>query len=86
MIEAARHVAGEFDMRQLVGPDRHQSGAVQQNVRRLQQWIAKKAVGVEVLVLQVLLQFLYDGTRSSQPNGQIIDSKRCSSACSGTCD
>jgi len=29
---------------------------------------------------------LYDGTRSSQPNGQIIDSKRCSSACSGTCD
>ena len=58
MIEAARHVAGQFDMRQLVGPDRHQSGAVQQNVRRLQQRIAKKAVGVEVLVLQVLLQFL----------------------------
>ena len=29
---------------------------------------------------------LYVGTRSSQPSGVIIDSSRCNSACSGTCD
>ena len=29
---------------------------------------------------------LYVGTRSSQPSGVIIDSSRCSSACSGTWD
>src|SRR5436309_7636271 len=29
---------------------------------------------------------LYEGTRSSQPSGTIIENSRCNSACCGTCD
>ncbi len=58
MVEAPRDVAGEFDMWQLVGTNRHQAGTIDQDVRRLQQWIAEEAVGIQILVLQILLQLL----------------------------
>ncbi|MNV40316.1 hypothetical protein D3C71_1319170 [compost metagenome] len=58
MIEPSGHFAGEFDMRQLIGANRHHPGPVQQDIRRLQQWITQKAIGGEFSPRQPVLLFL----------------------------
>jgi hypothetical protein len=50
VIEAARDLARELDVRHLVLAHRHLVGAVDQDVGRLQQRIAEKAVGRQILV------------------------------------
>ena len=58
VIEAARDLAGKFDVRNLVFADRHAIGAVDQDVRSLQQWIAEEAVGREIFLGQLFLLVL----------------------------
>jgi hypothetical protein len=44
-VEAARHLAGQLDVRHLIDADRHPPGLVHEDVRRLQQRIAQQPVG-----------------------------------------
>ena len=52
VVEAARDLARDLDVRRLVDADRHVRGLVDQDVGRLQERIAEEAVGREVAVLQ----------------------------------
>ncbi len=58
MVEAARHLARQFDVRHLVLAHRHPGGAVHEDVGALQQWIAEETVGGEVAVGELLLLIL----------------------------
>ena len=66
MIEAARDLAGEFDMRHLVFTDRHLGGAVDQDIRALQQRITEKAVSAQVFFRELFLLILV-GRHALQP-------------------
>ena len=57
-IEAARDLARDLDVRDLVLADGHVHRPVQQDVGALQQRVAEEAVGREVLLLQLLLLVL----------------------------
>ena len=61
LVEAARHLARQLDVRHLVFAHRHKVCLVNQDVRRLQQRISQKAIGAEVLVLDVFALFLVTG-------------------------
>ena len=61
VVEAARHLARQLDMRRLVLADGHILRLVQQNVGRHQQRIAEKAVGGQILAGQILLHLLVAG-------------------------
>jgi hypothetical protein len=54
VVEAARDLARDLDVRRLVLADRHERGAVDQDVGGLQQRVAEEAVGREIAVLQLL--------------------------------
>jgi len=54
VVEAARDLARDLDVRRLVDADRNVGRLVDQDVGRLQQRIAEEAVGREVLVLEAL--------------------------------
>ena len=58
MIETARDLAGEFDVRNLVFADRYAIGTIDQDVCTLQQRIAEKTVGGKILVGQFFLLVL----------------------------
>ena len=58
MIEAPRHLAGQFDMGHLVLADRDLVGSVDENVGALQQRITEKTVGGEIPFPQLLLLVL----------------------------
>ena len=58
VVEASRGLARELHVRHLVLPDRHEGGAIHQDVGALQQRVAQEAVGGEVLLLQLLLLVL----------------------------
>jgi len=58
MVEAARDLAREFDVRNLVFADRYLSRLVNQDVGALQQGIAEKAVSRQILARQLLLLVL----------------------------
>ena len=66
IVEAARDLARDLDVRDLVLADRHVLGPVHQDVRALQQRIAEKAVGAEVLVLE-LLDLVLVGRHALEP-------------------
>jgi hypothetical protein len=55
MVKTAHHLAAKFDVRHLIDPDRHPMGLVHNNVSRLQQRIAEKAVGIDIAVRHFLL-------------------------------
>ena len=57
-VEAARDLARDLDVRDLVFAHRHVHRPVQQDVGALQQRVAEEAVGGEVLFLQLLLLVL----------------------------
>jgi hypothetical protein len=58
MIEAAGDLAGYLHVRDLILTDRHERGPIQQDVGRLQQRVAEKTVGREVLVSELGLLVL----------------------------
>ncbi len=58
VVEAARDLAGDLHVRDLVLADRHEHRPVQQDVGALQQRIAEKAVGGEIPLLELLLLVL----------------------------
>ena len=66
VVEAARHLARQLDVRRLVLADRHVGGLVDQDVGRLQQRVAEEAVGREVAVLE-LLDLVLVGRHALQP-------------------
>ena len=66
VVEAARDLAREFDVRHLVLAHRHLRGAVDQDIRALQQRITEEAVGGEILVGQFFLLVLV-GRHAFQP-------------------
>ena len=66
VIEAARDLARDLDVRHLVLADRHVLRAVQQDVGRLQQRIAEEAVGAEIAVRELRLLILV-GRHALQP-------------------
>ena len=86
MVEAARDLARDLDVRHLILAHRHVLSPVEQDVGRLQQRIAEKSVGGEILVRELRLLILVGGNALQPAEGVIMDSSRCSSACSGTCD
>ncbi len=61
MIEAPRHLARQFQVRHLILADRHQGRLVGQDVGALQQRVAQKAVGGQILVPQLFLLILVGG-------------------------
>ena len=58
VVEAPRHFPGQLHMGHLVGAHRHLAGPVDQDVRRLQQRVAEKAVGAQVFLAQFFLLVL----------------------------
>ena len=58
MIEAPRGLARQLHVRHLVLADRHEGGAVHQDVGALQQRVAEEAVGGQILLLELLLLVL----------------------------
>jgi hypothetical protein len=66
MVEAARQLTRKLDVRHLILAHRHLVGAVDQDVGRLQQRIAEKTVGRQILVLQLFLLILV-GRHALQP-------------------
>ena len=58
VVEAARDLAGEFDMRHLVLAHRHLGGAIDQDIRALQQRIAEETVSAQVLFGKLFLLVL----------------------------
>ena len=58
MIEAARHLARQFHMRDLILAHGHMAGLVDDNVRGLEQRIAQKAIGRQVLAGELFLLIL----------------------------
>jgi hypothetical protein len=66
VVEAARDLARDLDVRDLVFADRHELRPVQQDVGALQQRIAEEPVGREILLLQLLLLVLV-GRHPLQP-------------------
>ncbi len=66
MVEAPADLAGEFDVRHLVLAHRHEVGAVNQDVGGLEQWIAEKTVGRQILFRQFFLLVLV-GWHALQP-------------------
>ncbi len=61
VIEAARDLARDLDVRHLILADRHVLRAVQQDVGRLQQRIAEKPVRGEILLRELRLLVLVGG-------------------------
>ncbi len=61
MIEAARDLARDLHVRDLILAHRHERGAVQQDVGALQQRVAQETVGGQILLLQLLLLILVAG-------------------------
>ena len=61
VVEAAGDLAGQFHVRDLILPHRHAGGLVDEDVRALQQRIAQKAVGGEILLLELFLLVLVGG-------------------------
>jgi len=51
MVEAASDFARQFDVRNLVLADRHETGLVHEDIGALQQRVTEEAVGRQVLVL-----------------------------------
>ena len=85
VVEAAHDLARQLDVRGLVLPHRHRVRLVDHDVRALQQRIAEEAVGGEVLLRELLLLLLVASARArARARASIIESSRCSSACSGT--
>ena len=66
MVETARGLACQLDVRDLVLADRHVRRAIDEDVGALQQRIAEKAVGGEVLLLE-LLELILVGRDALQP-------------------
>jgi len=66
MVEAARDLARELDMRHLILAHRHLVGTVDQDVGALQQRVAKEAVGRKVFLGQLFLLILV-GRHPFQP-------------------
>ena len=67
MIKAAGDFAGEFNMGGLVLPHRHFIGAIDENVRRLQQGIAEKSESCEIAGVAQLLYLLAISGNPLQP-------------------
>ncbi len=61
VIEAPRHLARDFDVRDLIFAHRHVLRAVQQNIRALQQRVAQKAIGAQVAIGELGLLILVGG-------------------------
>ena len=58
VVETSRHFPGQLEVRQLILPYRNEIRFVQEDVGGLEDWIAQKAVGAEILFLDLLLFFL----------------------------
>ena len=66
VIEAPRDFARDLDVRDLIFAHRHVLRAIQQNVRALQQRIAEKSIGAQVMVGELRLLILV-GRNALQP-------------------
>jgi len=66
VIETARNLAGELDMRHLVFADRHMSGAVDQDIRALQQRISEKTICTQIFLGKFLL-LVFVGRHTLEP-------------------
>src|SRR6185437_1699795 len=58
VVEAARGLPRQLDVGDLVFPDGHVGGAIDEDVGSLQQRITEKSVGGEILLLELLLLIL----------------------------
>ena len=66
MVEAPRRLAGELHVAGLVFAHGHVIGLVDQDVGRLQQWVAQKTVGAQVFVFELFL-LVFVGGHALQP-------------------
>ena len=70
----------------ILAADGNLVGPVNEDIRGLKQGVAEKAVGGEILVLELLLLILVRGPAPAIPRASSSTSSRCNSACSGTRD